>query len=451
MKILFISNFFPPTDNLGTEVRTFAYASALLERGHSVQVLCASEWGQGHRYWNGHTDEVYKDISIRRLRINWSLAEDPNRFLYDNPVVEKFLSGWLHEIQPDVIHITSCYTLSASIIRAANEHKIPVAFTLTDFWSICPKLTLIHGNGSLCNGQTTPWECLRCNLWENKSYRWPKKMLPDSILKHPLMWLSQKPQLAKYRGFRGMALDMTQRKQFLAKMFAQVDQIIASTQTLHATVTQSGMPLSMRIVYRGQNLEWLEQYKGKTKTDTLRIGYIGTLSHHKGVHVILEAFQLARFGAEASLSIYGRIGADSYTEKLVADAAAQDNIVIKGEFARDEVAEIFTQIDVLVIPSLWYENSPHVIWEAFATKTPVVASDLGTMQEFIEHDTSGLLFERGNAKDLAKQLSRLIEEPDLIEQLRSGIPRVKDIAEEIDELATIYQELIAIRESPTFA
>jgi glycosyltransferase involved in cell wall biosynthesis len=94
-----------------------------------------------------------------------------------------------------------------------------------------------------------------------------------------------------------------------------------------------------------------------------------------------------------------------------------------------------------VVPSLWYDF-PLIIHEAFATKTPVIATNLGGMAEAVTHGVDGLLFERGDAADLAGQINRVLEEPGLLEHLREGIPPVKTIAEEVNELESIYRELI---------
>jgi glycosyltransferase involved in cell wall biosynthesis len=87
-----------------------------------------------------------------------------------------------------------------------------------------------------------------------------------------------------------------------------------------------------------------------------------------------------------------------------------------------------------VVPSIWYENSPYSILEAFAHGLPVIATDLGGMAELVRHEESGLLFRRGDAASLAQQLARLLREPSLLGLLRSGVPPVKASSEEIDEI-----------------
>ena len=118
MKILLITSFFPPTHNAGTEKRTLGYAQQLQKLGHEVSVICAGDYDRGDQYWNGIQDEALQGIKVRRVNLNWSLAPDANRYLYDNPVTADYIEKWTSEINPDLVHLTSCYSLSASIIEA---------------------------------------------------------------------------------------------------------------------------------------------------------------------------------------------------------------------------------------------------------------------------------------------------------------------------------------------
>jgi glycosyltransferase involved in cell wall biosynthesis len=116
------------------------------------------------------------------------------------------------------------------------------------------------------------------------------------------------------------------------------------------------------------------------------------------------------------------------------------NLRFCGTYAHEDSAKVFADIDVLIVPSMWYDF-PLIIYEAFAAKTPVIATNLGGMAEAVTHDVNGLLFERGDVADLAAQIRRILKEPDLLESLRERIPPVKAIAEEVDELESIYREL----------
>jgi glycosyltransferase involved in cell wall biosynthesis len=102
---------------------------------------------------------------------------------------------------------------------------------------------------------------------------------------------------------------------------------------------------------------------------------------------------------------------------------------------------ILRGIDAVVVPSLWYESNPNVLPEAFALKKPVIASNLGSLPEAVVHDGNGLLFRAGDADSLAVQLQRLLDEPDLLATLRSGIRPPRRLAEEVDDIEAIYRAL----------
>jgi glycosyltransferase involved in cell wall biosynthesis len=192
----------------------------------------------------------------------------------------------------------------------------------------------------------------------------------------------------------------------------------------------------------------LNTYKGKTPSQKLRIGYVGQIIPIKGVHILIEAFKKANLEGRAKLEIWGGFEKDpGYVKQLKELVDDNASISLNGRFVHDDIANVFSNIDVLVVPSLWYENAPLVIQEAFAAETPVIATNLGGMAEMVSNEMNGLLFERGNAEDLARQLRRLIEEPGLLEGLRTGIPKVKTTEEEVSELETLYREIVQIRKS----
>jgi len=94
------------------------------------------------------------------------------------------------------------------------------------------------------------------------------------------------------------------------------------------------------------------------------------------------------------------------------------------------------------VPSLWYENSPNAILEAFAHRTPVIAADLGSMRELVEHGRNGLRFAPADAASLTAQLLRLAAEPSLLSTLRAGIGPVRPAAREVGDLEALYLDLL---------
>jgi glycosyltransferase involved in cell wall biosynthesis len=109
------------------------------------------------------------------------------------------------------------------------------------------------------------------------------------------------------------------------------------------------------------------------------------------------------------------------------------------------VAEAYRQMDVLVVPSLWIENSPLVIHEAFLAGVPVVGARIGGIEDLVTHDVTGLLYDPASTRALADALNRLIDDPQLLMRLSQNVrqsARVKSIADEALEWERVYDGLL---------
>jgi glycosyltransferase involved in cell wall biosynthesis len=396
----------------------------------------------GENYWNGVTEDIYEGVSVHRIHLNWAKADDLNRILYDSRPVENWMDRFLNELKPDVVHVTSTVTLGVGILRSVRKAGIPLALTLTDFWFICPKIQLVHGDGSLCDGKKAAWECQSCLSMSSLLMQNLGRMLPE--VRRRKIWerLAQYPWLAKKRGFRGILLNMVERKQVMQNALSIPDRIFAPSRFVQQVFIEN-TSVYVDVLHHGHDLSWLNHFNGKTLSKNIRIGYIGQIDAIKGLHILIEAFQLANQSKHLSLDIWGDLSKNpGYTQRLKALIQDESSIILRGRFERNQLATVLSDIDVLIVPSLWYENAPLVIQEAFAIKIPVIASNLGGMAEMVSNEVNGLLFERGNPVDLSQKLQRLVAEPDLLERLKTGIPKVRTTQEEVVELEMIYSDLV---------
>src|SRR5262249_16081354 len=95
-----------------------------------------------------------------------------------------------------------------------------------------------------------------------------------------------------------------------------------------------------------------------------------------------------------------------------------------GEYAANRLCEIMQEIDVIVVPSLWYENNPLVVSEALASNVPVIVSDVGGMTETVKDNFNGFTFEMGSATKLREILQKLADNPELLNSLKDNIGRM---------------------------
>jgi glycosyltransferase involved in cell wall biosynthesis len=154
---------------------------------------------------------------------------------------------------------------------------------------------------------------------------------------------------------------------------------------------------------------------------------------------LLEAFN--KLGENTELWIGGdETAAPDYAARL--HRLASTNVRFLGQLQRTEVWKILAQVDVLVVPSMWYETFAFVISEAFAAGVPVVASRLGPLADRVRDGVDGLLVSPGDVEALQKTLLRFREDPTLLSRLRSGIRPVCTIEDHVRDIESIYRAVL---------
>ncbi|MDD5527394.1 MAG: glycosyltransferase family 4 protein [Patescibacteria group bacterium] len=155
----------------------------------------------------------------------------------------------------------------------------------------------------------------------------------------------------------------------------------------------------------------------RSENNTFTFLYIGQIEKHKGVEFLIESFLkfLAESNAKAELSI---IGSGSQSEEIKKMAGDEKEIKILGRKNEVEVRDLMLAADCLIVPSLCYENSPTVIYEAIAAQLPVIGAKIGGITELIEA-AGGILFEPGNEDDLAERMAEVIKNSEKLNEIKT--------------------------------
>lgn len=119
------------------------------------------------------------------------------------------------------------------------------------------------------------------------------------------------------------------------------------------------------------------------------------------------------------------------------------NVTLVGRYGPDELVEIMSQVDWIVVPSIWWENSPLVIQEAFMYGRPVITSDIGGMAEKVTDGVNGLHFRAGNARSLADVMARAAADRELWDRLRSAPPPDYSMDHHATTIRQIYARLLS--------
>jgi glycosyltransferase involved in cell wall biosynthesis len=240
------------------------------------------------------------------------------------------------------------------------------------------------------------------------------------------------------------------RKRFIQAQFGLVDLFVAPSAMLRDRYVAWGVP-EERILLEdyGRRLPAAPPPDDERVGPRDRLGFFGQLNPYKGIDVLLEAMrrQAPDGGAQATLRVHGanldlqEHGFRDRVEAMLAET--RDRVIVAGEYAPDQVAPLMAAVDWVVVPSVWWENSPLVIQEGFAHGRPVICSDVGGMAEKVADGVNGLHFRVGDPASLAETIGRAVGTPGLWERLRAGIPRPHAMEDHVAVLTAAYERLLA--------
>jgi len=445
MKIVYVVHEFPPDYIGGTGVAVLEVAKDILARGHNVWVLAPQPWLDDDLPSIGFFDEKVEGLSVRRLLFNPALS--PNTVLYEyyNPLLSVYAKDFLREICPDIIHIYHLLHLSSSIIDAGRELGIPIILTLTDFWFFCPKWIRLKSHGGLCAEDFSWRDCIWCLREENDVYHRITRAFDEGMMKFYFEQATSgndfKFGLVNNGQISSLLFAAAGRLPFLKSQLEKVDQIVCRSVFLSRVFLKKGyFRNGFTIVSPGTNISPELPWK-KGQISNITFGYFGGGKKHKGAHVLLEAFRQIR-STNVNLKLYGNFPNTEYARNLRQIAKGDERVDFMGNYDRTELTKVLASMDMLVMPSVWYEAYGLSILEAFANKVPVIATDIGGIPEIVHHGYNGLLFKRGDVLDLKQKMERIINEPGLVQKFKENIPRVKSVNEECDELLDIYKKLL---------
>jgi glycosyltransferase involved in cell wall biosynthesis len=459
VNILLVVHQFLPRHAAGTEIYSYYLGRELARRGHKVSFYVTEfssdqpQYALSKKSYEGHT--VWEAIH------NHHFSSFENH--YKDEKQEANLLRVLEEEQPDLVHLEHLHFHSIGYIDLLKERGIPIAYTLHEYILMCPRHgQLLKPDSSVCEGPV-PTECAKCVDFLPPPDAKPlppvgaagsamKKKLPGGVVS----------ALGKIRRWFHGASDgggasvevgvetptdpwvagIEKRAREIKKRLAKVDLFISPSAFLRDKFIENAWITPDKIIHSDNGFEVSPFSKVKrSKSEKLRIGFVGTIAPYKGVHLIVEACR-GLDPSRVECKIHGDLDTfPDYGAQLRA-MEKPDFVVFEGRFDNSKIAEVLSSIDVLVVPSLWFENSPLTIHEAFLAGIPVITADRGGMAELVEEGRTGMHFRFGDAQDLGRCLKALVEDRDLLPSLCKSFPHIKSIEEDTDLMEKRYKALL---------
>jgi glycosyltransferase involved in cell wall biosynthesis len=360
----------------------------------------------------------------------------------DKRLYTKHLRAFLQAIQPDIVHLQHTMFFGYDMLREI-KNTLPeagIVYTLHEFMPIC------HRQGQMLR-TTDDKPCME------ESPRRCHECFPDVSEQTFYM-----------------------RKRFIQSHLSLVDRFIAPSSFLGERYVDWGIPREkVQVEEYGRTLS-LDAFAEEPRTKRDRFGFFGQLTPFKGLQVLLEAVTLLQGSAgdnrDPLLAILERATNQPslYDTALDEESMAlprvrihganldlqpgpfqnqikemlqqtRSTVTFVGEYELGDLARHIAEVDWVIVPSIWWENSPLVIQEAFHFGRPVICSDIGGMAEKVQHGVNGLHFRAGDASSLATAMKRAVGTPGLWDQLRQGIRPIYRMEDHATTLLALYRAI----------
>ncbi|WP_408957581.1 glycosyltransferase family 4 protein [Natrinema sp. 74] len=439
MRVLLAAHALPPDTYGGTELYTVRLAEAIADRGHSVTV--AAPRG---------ADATVDGATVVRLPdpaptprpddgIDPAGAEGVVR-----PAIDAAVADLLEARDPDLVHLQHLKGLSAGIPTVCADAGVPCIATLHDFWTLCHREQLRRPDGARCSGPDSLAKCVGC--YADAVGRHVAPAADDPGMKTRDRWDQREHERDGESGPRNrlglesvVADPVARRTDRLRRALTECDRLVSPSRFLRDVFVEYGTDPNL-LVHRRNGIR-TGRFGESTfdPDDPLHVGYAGRIAESKGVHLLLAALEWLP-DADLAVHVHGRFEPDAepYHARLRKRAAGEPRVRFHGRYG--DAADVFPTFDVFVLPSVWLENSPLVIQEAFAAGVPVVTGDRGGMAELVDDGVDGLTVPVGDAAALAATLRRLAADPDLVRRLRAGVAEPTTLGDHADDLLALYRE-----------
>ncbi|MFN9787658.1 MAG: glycosyltransferase [Planctomycetia bacterium] len=434
LRVLLVSNGFPPTGHWGTEVYTHQLATGLQRRGHEVKVFCPRRDGSAPR----HTLEVRRHDGIEVVEIH-NKGERSKRFedSYANAEVEAACARLCAEWRPQVVHfLHMLWGLSTGLPEVAKRSGAAVAATLVDYGLLCHRGQFRDWLGRACPRPVDPAACARC----------VREPGPYDAAPAPLALKRAVVRALAACGGAGrvvVARDIERRVAAIERARGAVQRWIAPTSALAQAFLERGWPRERveTLPYGIDEARFL--VPPAPPRDGATIGFIGQFAPHKGADVLFEAVRLLRADArlearEWCLELWGHELGDRHARYLEAHLGPDlaGRVRRMGPFEPSTAPQVMARFDALCVPSRWDENAPLVVLQARAAGLPIVASDVPGIGEVLRGHPARLVAP-GDAQAWARELRRVVE----ARPPRLAPAPVVGHDEHLDAIERLYREL----------
>ncbi len=351
-------------------------------------------------YLEEYRDEEVTLFALYNRATSFLDADNPEREVRDDKAIKQF-TFVLDKFKPDVIHFHNFLGLSFAMLDEAKKRNIPVIYTPHNYHLIDPNLY----------------------MYDNNLVKWEK---PDFYLHSDL------PTKNPSRDYK---LRLDKAKEMLDTQLNLILAVSSRQKEIFEEFVGKELP-NIKVVNQIPEIHYKKVRK--VENELLEVGFIGGAMPHKGVHILIQAAQLLDSNA-CRIHIHGFIS-EQYKQMLI-NLKPNCRIEYHGEYSIEDLPRIASELDVIVIPSIWEDCAPLVVSEALSMGLPVVAAKIGGIPDFVKDGFNGSLYTYNSPIELATKLARLSFDKDALKELQLNTYLPYDFAYYVEFVSNIYKKM----------
>lgn len=413
MKVLYVAHNHPTLHPGGAEAYALELYEGMRETPGVEAVLLARIGSNVARQRVAHPGTPFSSVN-----------DDPNQYFVftetdhfdfftltsrDKSLYSQHLTNFLLAQRPDVVHLQHTHFVGVDLLsqirRVLPDAKI--VYTLHEFLPICHRDgQMVRSFSSELCGEASPRRCNECF-----------------------------PEISQQSFFL--------RERFVRGHFENVDLFLAPSAQLMEKYLRWGIePERIEVEEYGRLAPAVRAPDPSQTKSPANIGFFGQLSYFKGAQVMMEAMSLLDDDVDAHLWLHGanlELQTQEFQEEFAAlHESLRGRVTFRGPYDHAELPKLMADLHWVLVPSIWWENSPLVIQEAFFHRRPIICSDVGGMAEKVRDGVDGIHFRVGDAFSLARTIENSTTSPRLWRSLREGIREPHPMDTHIARLLEIY-------------
>lgn len=435
----------------GLETHSSGLANLLSEYGHQVFIHCINN-KDNQDIESQYNTQGWQEGSLQIDQTNYNYSDTRCLFDYQRvPQAEIILRNWINHNQLDIIDFHHNLFFGIRAVRSCSK-LVPTVVTLHDYWCIDPQCSLFDSEHSIIGPDDH-------DKWEQNSLNSSDRTLKSLESAEYYMQLATE----KVENIARISLKSAWAR-YSDQMLQYASAIITPSKETASIHHQHGIKQNITVVENGLNLsfprgqlanEFGDTSIGESPSKRIRIGILGSVAPHKGQLKFCEALLEGNLQKWFKVELHGPIpetyqGDQSSQNKIIRLADQYPEfLILKGSYDKEILPSIFSELDIVAMPSLWHEVYGFVAREALAYGLPIIVTDAGGLAGLSGHEGVFTL-PMADPKHWGKSLRKGLEEGPFFRwtyQRRKGIPMPSDFIPSNQDCArkieNIYQRLIA--------